>query len=270
MDKLTVIKNIDKTRDGGSRPHASMLNKEACAAFARTYVSNSGHARDIYSFDQLGKYYGVSTDFASQAVSRAICEALIPYKTCIKIMLHSSGNQKRKAHFEGGLTSSEKKFSEMIIKDRFNAIKSLPENDPETYESLFRNFLNNDSLSLRRVESIYGLSTREVLYFVMLAAIRDMPDTSYDQFQEIILHEFIALPFYWDYAMFIKKARDEVSAERENYLELYEASKRVKNQHDTEFMKMYEEAKKILYDKVAEIISDFETEVELFRSKILG
>lgn len=270
MNKMTVIKNIDETRDSGLRPHASKLSAEACAAFAETYVSNRGEARDIYSYDQLGKYYGVSNDFASQAVTRAVSEGLIPFATCVKIMRHGAGNQRRKAYFNGEFTSTERRLRKMIVIDRFNAIKSLPEKNPDKYESLFRNFLSPETLSFQRLKSVYGYSASEVLYFVMIAAIRDMPDTSYARFQDIVLSEFIEYPFYMDYVEFIEKARERVKTGRESYLEFYEASKLTKNQQDPDFMKRYEDAKRTHYEEVAKIISSFEDEIEQFRLKVLG
>lgn len=270
MNKKTVIRYIEETRDKGLKPHASKLNTEACAQFADTYVSNRGDARDIYSFSQLGEYYGVSEDFASQAVSRAVSEGFVPFATCIKIMQRSAGNQKRKAYFKGEFTTTERRFRDLIIYDRFNAIKTLPETDPEKYESLYRNFLSPETLSFKRLKSVYGFSTREILYFVMIAAIRDMPDTSYARFQDIMLSEFIEYPFYMDYVRFIEKARNSVRAARENFLEFYEAAKLVKNQQDPTFMENYAGAKKYHYDMVAEIISNCEAEIELFRVKNFG
>ena len=254
MNKKAVIRDIDKTRDNGMRPHVEMLSPEACVAFADTYVSNRGDAKLIYAFDQLGKLYGVTPEFASKAVKRAVCEGLIPFATCVKIMERSAGNQKRKAYFKGEFTSTERNFRTMILVDRFNAIKSLPETDPEKYESLFRNFLSPETISFKRLKSVYGYSTREVLYFVMIAAIRDMPDTSYARFQAIMLRDFIEEPFYMDYVQFVDKARDEVKEDREKFLEFYEAAKLKKNSSDPEFMREYAEIKKEHYSKVAEII----------------
>jgi len=270
MNKKTVIRYIEETRDKGLKPHASKLSADVCAQFADTYVSNRGDARDIYSFSQLGEYYGVSEDFASQAVSRAVAEGFIPFTTCVKIMQRSAGNQKRKAYFKGDFTSTEKRFRDLIIFDRFNAIKSLPETDPDKYESLYRNFLSPETLSFKRLKSVYGYSTREILYFVMVAAIRDMPDTSYARFQNIMLTDFIEYPFYMDYMRFIEKARDKVKTSRENFLEFYEASKLVKNQQDPTFMENYASTKKYHYDMVAEIVSTCEADLDLFRVKTFG
>ena len=270
MNKKAVIRYIEETRDNGLRPHASKLNAEACAQFADTYISNRGDARDIYSFGQLGEYYGVTEDFASQAVTRAVSEGLVPFSVCVKIMQHSAGNQKRKAYFKGEFTSTERRFRDLIIFDRFKAIKSLPETDPDKYESLYRNFLSPETLSFQRLKSVYGYSTREILYFVMIAAIRDMPDTSYARFQDIMLSQFIELPFYMDYVRFIDKARNAVRASRENFLEFYDAAKLIKNRRDPVFMENYAGAKKYHYDAVAEIVSNCETEIELFRVKNIG
>jgi hypothetical protein len=185
-------------------------------------------------------------------------------------MQRSAGNQKRKAYFKGDFTSTEKRFRDLIIFDRFNAIKSLPETDPDKYESLYRNFLSPETLSFKRLKSVYGYSTREILYFVMVAAIRDMPDTSYARFQNIMLTDFIEYPFYMDYMRFIEKARDKVKTSRENFLEFYEASKLVKNQQDPTFMENYASTKKYHYDMVAEIVSTCEADLDLFRVKTFG
>jgi len=270
MEKKTIIKNIEETRDAAGRLQPSEVATEVCAAFAEAYVSNSGVKRDIYSYDQLADYYGVNADFASKVVTRAVKEALVSFTTSVKIMQKSAGNQKRKAYFKGEFTSTERRFRVMILCDRFEAIKAMPANEPDKYESLWRGFLSPESISFRRLKAVYGYSTREIMYFVMIAAIRDMADVSYVRFQDIALNEFIELPGYMDYVQFIDRAREAVKDERTIYLDLFEANKILKNQQDPEFQKNYAEAKKVLNDMVSDIVSAGEGKINAFRTDMFG
>ena len=271
MNKKAVIKDIDKTRDNGMRPHVEMLSPEACLAFANLYARDRGAGIKIYSMDQLADYFGVTTDFASRAVKRAVREAKTSFATGLKIRRRSEGNARRNHDFDGGVTPTGKIYEDILLKDRFKALKAEYEKDSATYDALFRNFLIPESYTFKNLMGVYGLSPKEVLYFIMIAAIRDMNDTSYNKFEEIIHYdEFIGQPFYSFYTRYIKTVRSSVKEEREAYLELKEASKKKKNYTDPVFMENYKAAKDRLYNKVAEIFSDTETKIENLCKEIFG
>ena len=272
MRKNELINYIDATRDSANRLHADRLDPAACVEIARLYVSNKGPAKTIYSFEKLAHYItpGIPADFVSKVVKRSIVEGLIPNAMCEQIMKQSAGNQKRNADFQGNYTSTERSYSQMIYVDRFNAVKNLPASDPKTYDSLWRLFLDPETVSFKRLKNIYGYSKREIMYFVMIAAIRDMPDTSYDKFKKVVLDAFDEDLFYMDYVRFVGKARKDVQALRDPYLELYKASKTKKNATDPAFQAEFEAAKKALYDAVDEIISKMEADISQFRAKMFG
>lgn len=271
MKKEVIIKLIEETRDSAGRLRASKLDPRACVEFARKYATNEGDARDMYSFDQVAANYGVNTDFATKVVKRAVAEAMIPYRMSEMIMIRGSSNQIRHAYFKGNHTPTERTFAELIFRDRFEALKKRVNDSPDMYGSLWRNFLSPKAFPIRRLKNRYGMSTREVLYFVMIAAIRDMPDASYDLFQKVLLdYDFLEIPFYADIMAFIEQARDTVKISREKFLQYYNDAKQEQNKQDPDFMAEYAAAKQEHYAAVAEIISEFEAKLELFRMNNLA